>query len=81
MKIIEKKFNQGNGHQFQNIPPVITKLTINGLDIDRVSIAKHFGIYVSSHLKCDPEFDNIHDKAFKSDYVIICLNRAGFGEN
>ncbi len=49
----------------KKVPSFIPPLKINGLDIDKVTISKLLGIYVSSHLKWGPHVDKIHAKAFK----------------
>ncbi len=59
----------------------IPTLKINSLDIDRVTIAKHLGTYVSSDLKWGPHVDKIPSKGFKRLYFLTCLKRAGVEEN
>ncbi len=66
---------------FKRVPPFIPPLKINGLDIDRVTISKLLGIYVSSDLKLGPHVDKIHAEAFKRLYFLICLKRVGVEEN
>ncbi len=66
---------------FRNILLFIQSLKINGLYIDRVTISKPLGIYVSSDLKWGPHVDKIHAKAFKRFYFLTCLKRAGVQEN
>ena len=65
----------------KKVPPFIPPLKINGLDIDRVTISKLLGIYVSSDLKWGPHVDKIHAKAFKRLYFLTCLKRADVEEN
>ncbi len=66
---------------FKKVPPFIPPLKINGYDIDRVTISKRLGIYVSIDLKWGPHVDKIHHKAFKRLYFLTCLKRAGVEEN
>ncbi len=56
-------------------------LKINGFDIDKVTISKHFGIYVSSVLKWGPYVYKSHGKALKMLYILTCLKRADAEEN
>ncbi len=80
MKINGKK-NKEMVISFNKVPPFVPSLKINGLDIDRVTISKPFGIYVSSDLKWGPHVDKIHAKAFKRLYFLTCLKWAGVEEN
>ncbi len=74
MKINEKKSKEMI-ITFQKEPPVIRPVKTNVLDIDRVTISKCFGTYVSSDLKWDLHVDKIHAKAFKRLYFLTCLKR------
>ncbi len=65
MKINGKKTKEMVS-SFKKVPPFIPPLKINSLDIDRVTISKHLGIYVSSDLKWGPHVDKIHAKHSKS---------------
>ncbi len=58
---------------FKNVHTFIPPLTINDLDIDKVTISKLLGIYVSSDLKLDPHVNHIHAKAFKRLYFLTCF--------
>ncbi len=66
---------------FKKVTPFIPPLKINCLDIDRVTIFKLLGIYVSSDLKLGPHVDKIQAKAFKMLYFLTCLKRTGVEEN
>ncbi len=66
---------------FKKVHPFIPPLKINGLNIDRVTISKLLGIYVSNDLKWGPHVDKIHAKAFKMLYFLTCFKRVDVEEN
>ncbi len=65
----------------KQLPSFIPPLKINGLAIDKVTISKRLGIYVSSDLKWDHILTKFNAKAFKTLYFLTCLKRASVEEN
>ena len=59
----------------------VSRLTIDGNEIDNVQYAKLLGVAISSDLTWNKHVENIVAKAGKRVYMLYQLKRAGIGQH